>query len=79
MQQLSVSSTAACDSLRIGRQGFTKIGLHPGFEVIERSKLIKIRGTENETNHPRLNVCTSLAGSNSSSQATTASEKEARP
>ena len=79
VHQLSVSSTAACDSLQIGRPRFLDRSLHRAFEVIEWSKLVenwvhKMR----QKNNPQLNVCTSLAGSYSSSQAATSRETDTR-
>ena len=62
MTGISVSSTAACDYLRIGRPPFLNRALHLDFGVIGCSKMIDIWGTQNETKtDPQLNVCTSLA------------------
>ena len=44
MIQLSVSSTAACDSLQIGRPPFLNRAPHLDFGVIEWSKMIDIWG-----------------------------------
>ena len=48
MIQLSVSSTAACDSLQISRPPFLTRNLHLDFGVIEWLKNIDIWGTQNE-------------------------------
>ena len=64
-----------CDSFQIGRLQVLNRGLHLDFEVLQWSKLVEIWGAQNETiNNPQLNVCTSLADSYSSSQATAALE-----
>ena len=79
MIQLSVSSTAACDSLQIGRPPFLNRAPHLDFGVIEWSKMIDIWGTQNETKtDPQLDVCTSVVDTYSPSQATIAREIEAR-
>ena len=49
LHQLSVSSTAACDSLQIGRPRCLNRGLYLDFDVIEWSKLVEIWGTQKET------------------------------
>ena len=69
----------ACASLQIGRLQVLNRGLHLELEVLQWSKLVEIWDTQNETkNAPQLNVCTSLADSYSSSQATTAPEIQGR-
>ena len=48
MCQLSVSSTAACDSLQIGRSYFLNGGLHLDFGLLQWLQLVKIRKAQNE-------------------------------
>ena len=69
----------ACDSLQIGRPQVLDRGLNLDFEVL-RSKLVKKWGAQNEAknNNHQLQVCTSIADSYSTSQATTAREIEGR-
>ena len=82
MYQLVVSSTAASDSLQIGRPPFLNGGLHHDFEGLQWPKLIQIdqnSETQFETqNNLQLNVCTSLVDCCSSSQITTPRETESR-
>ena len=76
-ERLSVSSATACELFPIGRCHVLSRGLHLDFEVLQRSKLVEIWGTQKETkNKPHLNVCISLADSCSAPQTTTAREIE---
>ena len=70
----------ACDSLQTGLYQVLSRGLHLDFEVLQWSKIAKILGTQNEIKkeNSQLNVCASLAGSCSSSQAITVREIEGR-
>ena len=65
----------ACDSLQIVLSPVLNGSLNLDFEVLQWSKLVEFRKARNEKKGtPRLNACTSLADSYSSSQATAARE-----
>ena len=50
MEQFGVSSTAACDPLQTGRSP-SNVGLHLDFGVLQWSKMVEARRTQNEAKH----------------------------
>lgn len=77
--QLRVSSTTACDYLRISRPHFLGEGLHLDFGTLQRSKLVYFGKTQIEMGQQRpIEIFKSLAGRCSSRRATVAPEIEAR-
>ena len=80
MYPLGVLSAEPCDYLHIARPHYLNGGLHLdtcGVAVVEIGRIVRQQNKKTK-NNPRLNVCTSLVDSYSSSQATTALENEAR-
>ena len=62
LYQLSVSTTAACDSLQIGHAHVLNRDLHLDFQGLRCLKLVEIRKTENwPKNNPKPKACTLLA------------------
>ena len=79
----SVASTAARDSIQIGRPHFFNGDLHLGFGALQWSRIVELQKTQNETKKQppteRLHFTCTLEDSYISSQATIVREIEPRP